>query len=34
MRVLVQDVAVLEGAGLGFVGVADEVDGLGVLAAG
>ena len=31
VRVLVDDVAVLEGAGLGFVTVADEVDRLGVV---
>jgi hypothetical protein len=30
MRVLMHDVAVLEGAGLGFVRVADEIDRLGV----
>ena len=30
MRVLMQDVAILERAGLRFVGVADEIDGLGI----
>jgi hypothetical protein len=32
VRVLVDDVAVLEGAGLGLVGVDDQVDGLAALA--
>jgi hypothetical protein len=32
VRILMHDVAVLEGAGLGFVGVADEVDRLAALA--
>ncbi len=31
VRVFIDDLLVLERAGLGFVGVADEVDGLGVL---
>jgi hypothetical protein len=31
MGILMHDVAVLEGAGLGLVGVADQVDGLGVI---